>query len=349
LFKNKRFQNRGEVCPLFLRPFFSRLFLLFCEGLPMPITKDQIIAAIQAAAQTLGHTPTTTEFTRLSGINDRNASRLFKTYLGAVKAAGLEPHKKGQRLSSAGLLEDWGEVARKVGWVPTRREYLREGRHGYLVFRSRFQRWVNVPKEFCRFVETGSLAGDWTDVLEKIRLGPLPKSGGGKRVMRLREAVRASRMVESARETEPVKSAETQRCERDFAGGGERVFKPDYERGVERDWAMAHPVPTAVANKKCVTATMLMVFVAELAPSALSWISGGGSTQLEERSGGAGDTGAEQLVAFCVMDFLRRGRKRRGEETRRSLQGAVVRKRASDGFGRVNECFGAAKKIPSCH
>jgi len=242
----------------------------------MPITKDQIIAAMQAAAQTLGHTPTTTEFTRLSGINDRNASRLFKTYLGAVKAAGLEPHKKGQRLSSAGLLEDWGEVARKVGWVPTRREYLREGRHGYLVFRSRFQRWVNVPKEFCRFVETGSLAGDWTDVLEKIRLGPLPKSGGGKRVMRLREAVRASRMVESAREAEPVKSAETQRCERDFAGGGERVFKPDYERGVERDWAMAHPVPTAVANKKCVTATMLMVFVAELAPSALPWISGGG-------------------------------------------------------------------------
>jgi hypothetical protein len=235
----------------------------FYEGFLMPITKDQIIAAMQAAARKLGHAPTTTEFTRWSGINDRNASRLFKTYLSAVRAAGLEPNKRGQRLSSATLLTDWGEVARKVGWVPTRREYLREGRHGYIVFRSRFQRWTNVPKEFCRFVETGSLAGDWTDVLEKIRVGPLPKSGGGKRVMRLREAVKASRMREAG-----AAAAETRECE--------RVFNPDCERGFERDWAMAHPVPSAVANKKCVTATMLTVFVAELAPSALPWICGGG-------------------------------------------------------------------------
>lgn len=249
----------------------------------MPITKDQIIAAMQAAARKLGHAPTTTEFTRLSGINDRNASRLFKTYLSAVRAAGLEPNRRGQRLTSGALLTDWGEVARKVGWVPTRREYLREGRYGYIVFRSRFQRWVNVPKEFCRFVETGSLAGDWTDVLEKIRVGPLPKSGGGKRVMRLREAVKAARMREAGA---TAAAAETRECERDIQQHcervvdrdrdweRERVFKQHCERGVERDWAMAHPVPAAVANKKRVTATMLTVFVAELTPSALPWICG---------------------------------------------------------------------------
>jgi len=235
----------------------------------MPITKDQIIAAMRAAAEKLGHAPTTTEFTRLSGINDRNASRLFKTYLSAVRAAGLEPNKRGQRLTSAALLADWGEVARKVGWVPTRREYLREGSYGYIVFRSRFQRWVNVPKDFCRFVETGGLAGDWTDVLEKIRLGPLPKSGGGKRVMRLREAVKAAREHEA---TPTSAAAEPSAARLSSAEPSSAKSGAEETREGERDYAMAYPVPPPVANMKCVTATMLAVFVAELAPSALPWI-----------------------------------------------------------------------------
>ncbi|HEY2495969.1 MAG TPA: hypothetical protein VGK24_02770 [Candidatus Angelobacter sp.] len=225
------------------------------QGKKIPITKEQILKAIQDLALKLGHPPTTTEFTRLSGINDRNASRLFKTYLSAVRAAGLEPNKRGQRLGSAELLADWGEVVRKVGWPPTRREYLREGRYGYIVFRSRFQRWVEVPHEFCRFVETGGLAGEWADVLERIRLGPLPKYGGGKRVMRLREAVKAA----LAHETTPMSAA----------GPGAKDT-----RECERDYAMAQPLLPPLVNKKCVTTTMLAVFVAELAPSALPWISG---------------------------------------------------------------------------
>jgi hypothetical protein len=228
--------------------------LLFSARLFMPITKEQIIAAMQSLAEKLGHAPTTTEFTRLSGINDRNASRLFKTYLGAVRAAGLAPNKRGQRLSSAALLQDWGEVARKVGWVPTRREYLREGSYGYIVFRSRFQRWVEVPNVFCRFAASGGLTGDWTDVLEKIRQGPIPRSGGGKRVMRLREAVKLAAMnrAENAVQDEAPKELS----------------------GLEKCSAMAQMIPPPLLGKKCVTATMLAVFVVEAAPTALPWITG---------------------------------------------------------------------------
>ncbi len=225
----------------------------------MPITKEQIIAAMQAAARELGHTPTTTEFTRLSGINDRNASRLFKTYLGAVRAAGLEPNKRGQRLTSAELLADWAEVARKVGWVPTRREYLREGSHGYIVFRSRFQRWVEVPKEFCRFAASGGLTGDWTDVLEKIKHGPIPRSGGGKRVMRLREAMKQELMRVGAMNAAKPTAQDTK-----LADQGGREESP----------ARVQMIPAPLLGKKCVTATMLAVFLAELAPSALPWITG---------------------------------------------------------------------------
>jgi hypothetical protein len=66
----------------------------------MPITKEQIIAAMQSLARKLGHTPTTTEFTRLSGMNDRNASRLFKAYLNAVRAAGTEQERPTPEFSA---------------------------------------------------------------------------------------------------------------------------------------------------------------------------------------------------------------------------------------------------------
>jgi hypothetical protein len=297
----------GEKCVYWVAASPQQGISLFRGGYSMPITKEQIIAAMQSLARELGHTPTTTEFTRLSGMNDRNASRLFKTYLNAVRAAGLEPNKRGQRLSSAALLADWGEVARKVGWVPTRREYLREGSYGYIVFRSRFQRWVEVPKEFCRFAASGGLAGDWTDVMEKIRRGPIPRSGGGKRVMRLREAVKQEALKQEALKQEALKreaikeealkqESIKQEARRVAAiepaatewGGGKsaamelaamggadtRAMGNSDQGGREENPAMAQMIPPPLLGKKCVTATMLAVFIAETAPTGLPWITG---------------------------------------------------------------------------
>ena len=45
-------------------------------------------------------------------------------------------------------------------------------------------------------------------------------------------------------------------------------------RHFEKNPMMVRQIPTPLLNKKCVTATMLAVFVAELAPSGLQWISG---------------------------------------------------------------------------
>lgn len=272
----------------------------------MPITKDQIIAAMQAAAQTLGHTPTTTEFTRLSGINDRNASRLFKTYLGAVKAAGLEPHKKGQRLSTAVLLEDWGQVVRKMGYIPTRKEYLREGNHGIISFWNRFHSWAKVPIAFCAFAESRKLAGEWADVLDTIRYGPPLARGGSRWLRRWRAAMQAaarnrqSGSIPAGLEQTPAAVDKSQAGleqnvvepnvvgQNGFEQNGFRqnVFNQDvFNQGVFRQnlgMELAVPagrtpmLPEPLLKRRCVTRTMLTVFVAELAPSALPWISGGG-------------------------------------------------------------------------
>jgi hypothetical protein len=145
-------------------------------------------------------------------------------------------------LTSAELLAEWAEFARKVGWVPTRREYLREGSHGYIVFRSRFQRWVEVPKEFCRFAASGGLTGDWTDVLEKIKHGPIPRSGGGKRVMRLREAMKQELMRVGAMNAAEPTARDTKLAE---------------QGGREENRARGQMIPALLMGMQWVTATIL--------------------------------------------------------------------------------------------
>jgi hypothetical protein len=102
-----------------------------CARPTMPRTKarskQQIIAALKAAARKLGHAPTSSELTRLSGITINQVRERFSGYLIAVSAAGLEPNRMGMRGETAALLQDWAKAARAVGGVPSRREYERLG------------------------------------------------------------------------------------------------------------------------------------------------------------------------------------------------------------------------------
>jgi hypothetical protein len=214
------------------------------------ITREKIISALQAAAAELGHSPTTTEFARVTGIHDRSARRFFRTYLEAVRAAGLEPSPVGQRLNSARILEDWGQVVRKMGFVPTRREYLQEGRYSYLVFSRRFHKWSMVPSAFYRFVTTGKLAGEWEDVLEKIRRGPIPGTGFGKHIKRWREEAKQEMRVGDPQGTIQAEQAGTQ--------NSGKTAKP----------VAATEILSPLRGKKCVTATMLGVLYAGM--SAIS-------------------------------------------------------------------------------
>src|ERR1041385_3849114 len=164
---------------------------------PKPRTKEQIIAALKAAARKLGHAPTSSEFTRLSGITINQVRERFSGYRIAVCAAGLKPNRMGMRVETAALLQDWAKAARAVGGVPSRREYERLGSYGGEVLTGRFQGWSQVPAAFSRIVAAGGLAGDWTDVLEQIRRGPIPTRGGcpdlpRKRLARKREDERSA-------------------------------------------------------------------------------------------------------------------------------------------------------------
>jgi HNH endonuclease len=253
-------------------------------------SKQQIIAALKAAARKLGHAPTSNEFTRLSGITINQVRERFGGYRLAVRAAGLTPRQWGLRVDTAALLEDWGKAVRLVGGVPSRREYERVGTYWYDCLANRFQTWSQVPAAFSRFAAAGGLAGDWNDVLEKIRRGPIPKRGGCWDLPARREAARvayeahasqsaqinealASQPTEppqpvatiaSIASRQPVATTASIASRQPVATTGSRQF--------EVNIANPQMLPPPLHGMKCVTDAMLAVFIAELAPTGLQWV-----------------------------------------------------------------------------
>jgi hypothetical protein len=102
-------------------------------------------------------------------------------------------------------------------------------------------------------VAAGGLAGDWIDVLEKIQYGPIPSWNERRNLTKRREAARLA-------------------CE--ARARGTLVTKRDADETQLNVAMLARPIPPSLAGKKLVTATMLAVFIAELAPTALQWITG---------------------------------------------------------------------------
>ncbi|HET8890024.1 MAG TPA: hypothetical protein VFQ41_14070 [Candidatus Angelobacter sp.] len=226
-------------------------------------TKEEIIAAVQEAARQLGRAPRSREFTPLSGISLWQVAGRFGGYCNAVRAAGLQPSHQGVKVETAALLEDWGRVVRKVGAVPTRTQYMAAGSHAPESYSDRFESWVKIPEAFTRFVATGALGGDWTDVVEKIRKGPIPQKGESA----LRAWYKAAKAAYEARNLEQQGASTNPPT----AAGTIRHLDADLDRK-ELNAEGGTPLPPPLAGKKCVTATMLAVFVAELAPSAFPMV-----------------------------------------------------------------------------
>jgi hypothetical protein len=61
-----------------------------------------------------------------------------------VRAAGLEPNPKGEKISTEDLLADWKRVAEKLGRRPSRAEYVREGKYSAGALTVRFGSWSGI-------------------------------------------------------------------------------------------------------------------------------------------------------------------------------------------------------------
>jgi hypothetical protein len=204
------------------------------------LTKPEILSAIRSSARKLGHAPTRAEFMRITGIHYCKLIPHFPGYRAAIRAAGLSPHPGGVRIDTAAMLNDWGKLARKKRRVPTRDEYEREGRYAFGSLETRFVRWSRIPAAFVQFAESTGLAGEWSDVIEKIRTGPMPTRGGGRHWLKKPQA-------------KPPQAAAS-------------------DQSNHHDQGAPVPAPTILPpplhGKKCVTLTMLTILLDNAFPLA---------------------------------------------------------------------------------
>jgi hypothetical protein len=115
---------------------------------PVPqdsMTKDEILEAIRRAAAELGRAPSRGDLRRITGVSHYRVLAEFRTLREAVRAAGLEPNPKGEKISTEDLLADWKRVAEKLGRRPSRAEYVREGKYSAGALTVRFGSWGNIP------------------------------------------------------------------------------------------------------------------------------------------------------------------------------------------------------------
>ena len=130
------------------------------------MSKEEILSAIQSCAQKLGRVPTRRELQKMNGVSHREVDRRFGSYGRAVTLAGLEPERKHKYgIGRERLLEDWARVARALGKVPTRFEYVAEGRFSTTPFERHWKRWGQVREDFVRFAKEAGQEGVWEDVI----------------------------------------------------------------------------------------------------------------------------------------------------------------------------------------
>src|ERR1051325_3725795 len=109
--------------------------------------RDEILAAIRRAAEELGRAPSRGGLRRITGVSHYRVLAVFQTLREAVRAAGLEPNPKGEKISTEDLLADWKRVAEKLGRRPSRAEYEREGKYSAGALTVRFGSWSGIGKK----------------------------------------------------------------------------------------------------------------------------------------------------------------------------------------------------------
>jgi hypothetical protein len=146
-----------------------------------PTTKNQVIAGIEECARKLGRVPNVAELESNNGISRKVLRRHFPSLRQAIRAAGLEPTLERTRNRSGVMLEDWGEVARKMGRLPSTKHYDAAGRFSKGTFWLRFGPWNTIPDHFRDYVQANGAEEKWQDVLamvEQRELGAAAVRGG---------------------------------------------------------------------------------------------------------------------------------------------------------------------------
>ena len=126
------------------------------------VSREDVVKAIKAGSTSIGGNALSQKrFFANSSITVSDVLRFFPKWSDACRAAGVKHDSTHERVPDERLLVDWGQVARKLGHVPSLCEYKVEGTFSRTAF-NRFGQWIDVPAAFCKAFAGSS---EWADVL----------------------------------------------------------------------------------------------------------------------------------------------------------------------------------------
>ncbi|HSM87629.1 MAG TPA: hypothetical protein VLT16_15845 [Candidatus Limnocylindrales bacterium] len=134
------------------------------------VTREEVIAAIKDLAEKLGRSPRHPELVRVLNVTRRQIHRLFGGWAAALEESGCERLKAGgTELTMQDLFADWVTVARKMGRIPTIRQYERLSRYSVRPLKDRFKAWDKIPGALLEYGEARGLWAGSEDVKEMIQ------------------------------------------------------------------------------------------------------------------------------------------------------------------------------------
>lgn len=136
--------------------------------------KEILLNAIRKAAEASSGTRLTRQnFIKMSGLKVSDLFRHFPKWSDALAAAGINIDPYNQRIPPDDLLDDWGQITRSKGRIPTRNEYRLEGSFSPRTFESNFGSWSKIPESFRAFALSKP---EWSDVVALLPANTQPLS-----------------------------------------------------------------------------------------------------------------------------------------------------------------------------
>ena len=132
----------------------------------MARTKEELLDLIRTSfAASPGMWIGRTRFLTENSLKAADIFRFFPRWSEAVSAAGIDITPYNQKIPVEELLEDWADLVRKNGRIPTRNEYKLEGSYSASVFERNFGPWSQIPDAFRAFATSSP---EWADVLQVL-------------------------------------------------------------------------------------------------------------------------------------------------------------------------------------
>jgi len=132
------------------------------------MTREEMLTTIRELAEKLGHPPTMAELQEMTMVTREKIRRKFGTYTWTLREAGLETRHRRQTISTDKLFAAWTAAVRKLGKVPSMKEFEQVSEYTVGPYQREFRTWSRVPEAMVEYASTHGLLEEWQDVQKMI-------------------------------------------------------------------------------------------------------------------------------------------------------------------------------------